>query len=176
MQTLMSTLLDLDLGACRRTARWHARAGIVRFFRRVSFTADGWLYPLIPLAFLVMGADLALGILLEMSLGFLLLIPAFKAAKHAVKRLRPVDGPWGLKQVILPSDAFSFPSGHTSSAFMVAWIGSAQVPGLGPVLFGWAVLVALSRVVLGVHYPSDVLAGSAMGLASGMASALLLAA
>lgn len=176
MQTLLSTLMDLDLGGCRRTARWHARAGIVRFFRRISFTADGWLYPLIPLAFLALGAKVAVAVLLELALAFLLLIPAFKAAKHAVKRLRPVDGPWGLKQVILPSDAFSFPSGHTSSAFMVAWVVSTHAPALGPAFFGWAVLVALSRVVLGVHYPSDVLAGSAMGLASGMCSALLMTA
>lgn len=175
MQTFLSTLQDLDLVACRRTARFHARAGMVRFFRRISFTADGWLYPLIPLAFLTAGGKAALQVLVELALAFLLLIPAFKAAKHAVKRLRPVDGPWGLNQVIIPSDAFSFPSGHTSSAFMVAWVVGSHQAGLAPMLFTWATLVALSRVVLGVHYPSDVLAGSAMGLGSGMLASLLLA-
>ena len=167
---LLDSLLTFDLRGCRRVAAWHRRAWVPRAFRCISFTADGWLYPLLPLGFLARGPRPALAVLGQLALGFAFLIPAFKAAKHAVRRLRPGEGPWGLQQVIIPSDAFSFPSGHTSSAFLAATVAAAHVPLLAAVLFAWASLVAMSRVVLGVHFPSDVLAGAAMGVGCGLAA------
>jgi undecaprenyl-diphosphatase len=166
------TLIILDLGGCRQAARWHGRRRLVRILLRISFTADGWLYPILPLALLSQGSRPALRLLVELALGFALLVPSFKAAKHGVKRLRPGDGPWGLQQLVVPGDAFSFPSGHTSSAFLAATLLSALVPALALPLFTWAMLVALSRVVLGVHYPSDVLAGAALGLGCAVAARL----
>ena len=59
----------------------------------------------------------------------------------------------------------SFPSGHTMHAVAFAWQASAHFPELGWVLVPLAALIAASRVVLGLHYPSDVLAGAAIGAA-----------
>jgi undecaprenyl-diphosphatase len=68
-----------------------------------------------------------------------------------------------------PLDRYSFPSGHTLHAVCFTTLATSHVPGLAPVLLPFAALVAASRVVLGLHYPSDVLVGAALGasLASG---------
>jgi len=71
-----------------------------------------------------------------------------------------------------PLDKFSFPSGHTLHAVGFALILAHHFPALAPAVFGFALLVAVSRPVLGLHYPSDVLAGAAIGacLAQGVIS------
>jgi len=64
-----------------------------------------------------------------------------------------------------PLDQFSFPSGHTLHAVAFTTIAIAHYPQLAFLLIPFAFLVALSRMVLGLHYPSDVLAGAAIGAA-----------
>lgn len=85
--------------------------------------------------------------------------------KFTVKRTRP-PGEWG--EVYRATDPHSFPSGHAARAVMLAVLALA----LGPQWFGilvviWAPLVTLARVVMGLHYISDVLAGALLGLVSG---------
>lgn len=60
----------------------------------------------------------------------------------------------------------SFPSGHTCAAVTIALVLSHSLPQLSPVFFSAAFLVGVSRIYLGVHYPSDVLAGGAIGYVS----------
>ena len=62
-----------------------------------------------------------------------------------------------------PLDRYSFPSGHTLHAVSFAWQVSAHFPELGWVLIPLAALIAGSRVVLGLHYPTDVLVGGLIG-------------
>jgi undecaprenyl-diphosphatase len=62
-----------------------------------------------------------------------------------------------------PLDAFSFPSGHTLHAVGFSLVAIAYYPALVWVLAPFSLLVAVSRLVLGLHYPSDVLAGVALG-------------
>ena len=64
---------------------------------------------------------------------------------------------------IAPLDEFSFPSGHTLHAVSFTLIALAYVPMLAPLLVPFTLLVALSRIVLGLHYPSDVLAATVIG-------------
>jgi len=87
------------------------------------------------------------------------------ALKDLAGRLRPPLADDALSALVaLPADA-SFPSGHATSAFAAAGVVAALHPRLRAPVIGLAALVAVSRVYLGVHYPSDVLAGAALGLA-----------
>ena|SRR5688572_21108849 len=82
--------------------------------------------------------------------------------KFIFKRQRPV-GEWG--NIYRSTDPHSFPSGHAARAFMIAVLGTFLAPGwLALLLWIWAPLVALSRVSMGVHYLSDVVAGAILGI------------
>jgi undecaprenyl-diphosphatase len=70
----------------------------------------------------------------------------------------------------LPPDQFSFPSGHTMTAFSIALVISYYYPSLQAPMFFLAVSIAVSRIVLGMHFLSDVLAGMVLGAALGLAS------
>jgi len=71
---------------------------------------------------------------------------------------------------VLPPDKFSFPSGHTMTAFSIALVVSYFYPSLEGMLFFVAFSIAVSRIVLGMHFLSDVLAGIVLGVALGCAS------
>jgi membrane-associated phospholipid phosphatase len=86
--------------------------------------------------------------------------------KLLVRRRRPVAHPHSTL-VRMPRST-SFPSGHSAAAFAFATGACAELPVLAPVLVPLAVGVAYSRVHAGVHYPSDVAAGAAIGIGSGV--------
>jgi undecaprenyl-diphosphatase len=83
------------------------------------------------------------------------------ALKRAFRRARPA-GPVTWWDIHAP-DQFSFPSGHTMNAFAVATLVTAHAPLAAPLAFAVAACVGASRVVLELHYVSDVAAGAAAG-------------
>lgn len=136
----------------------------------VSKTGDGHLYVLLGLGlFVVQGADSLF--LKALFLAFLIERPIYFVLKNSFKRNRPQQALRGYKSLVVPSDLFSFPSGHSSAAFMVATIVAWFLPVLFLPLLLWAMLVALSRVILGVHFPTDTLMGMLLG--AGVAMSVL---
>jgi len=93
----------------------------------------------------------------------------FMAVKPRFRRQRPCDlAPHPLFHV-RPPDAFSFPSGHTMNAFAIATVLALRFPALSPGLLLLAASVGASRVVLGLHFASDVWAGAVLGSVIGWA-------
>ena len=80
-------------------------------------------------------------------------------AKYLFQRARPV-----LEDPVSTSPGYSFPSGHAATAVAGALSGARLVPAAAPVLWGLATLMAVSRIYVGVHYPSDVVAGAMLGV------------
>lgn len=94
--------------------------------------------------------------------------------KNLVGRIRPYEVIDGLTPLIdKPIDA-SFPSGHTANGMAVAFVCLRLLPKkAGIPIFILAVLIAISRLYLGVHYPSDVICGAAIGIIMGYPAKLL---
>ena len=84
--------------------------------------------------------------------------------KDRLVRERPYIGQRGIECLTAPLDRYSFPSGHTLHAVLFTIILLAHLPALTAALLPLVFLIALSRVVLGLHYPTDVIAGAAIGL------------
>jgi undecaprenyl-diphosphatase len=87
--------------------------------------------------------------------------------KPGIARARPFDAIDAVRVVGYRPRTYSFPSGHSASAFAGAFIVSLMLPRARGWIWALAVLIACSRVYIGVHYPLDVVAGSLVGLAVG---------
>jgi undecaprenyl-diphosphatase len=94
----------------------------------------------------------------------------FKLLKRLSQRPRPCQLEPHCWSRVLPPDKFSFPSGHTMTAFSIALVVSYFYPALEGTLFFVAFSIAVSRIVLGMHFLSDVLAGIVLGVALGCAA------
>jgi undecaprenyl-diphosphatase len=87
-----------------------------------------------------------------------------------VGRIRPRDIEPHCWAHIVTRDKFSFPSGHSTTAFAVAFSLGSFYPEILPILLVLAINVAVSRIVIGMHYLSDVVVGSGMGVLLGYAA------
>lgn len=150
------------------------RKALRALFRAVSRLGDGMVwYVLIALMPLLLGTPgwrVGAQMLLTGAVG----LGLYKLLKHKLVRERPFIGLIGIECVMPPLDRYSFPSGHTLHAVLFTSMAVTHVPALAPVLIPLAMLIALSRVVLGLHYPTDVLVGAGLGAGLASLSTLLL--
>lgn len=157
-------LADLDARVFLGLNRLHSYIRLEKPVRFISATGDGYLYVLMGVLVPLLAPHSGVLFLKLMLIAFLLELPIYWALKHSFKRRRPFRVVQALAPLLKPSDEFSFPSGHTTAAFMVATITAALFPAAAIIMYPWAALVGLSRVMLKVHFVSDVLAGVALGV------------
>lgn len=144
-------------------------------FRCVSVLGDGiaW-YALMAVLLLRYRNEAVIPVLHMMIVGVICTI-GYKLLKAHTSRPRPYQVHQSIRHFIAPLDRFSFPSGHTLHAVAFSLIAAGYYPALTEVLTVFSMLVAASRVVLGLHYPSDVVAGAAVGGVIAMGSIAMLA-
>ena len=87
----------------------------------------------------------------------------YKLLKSSLVRQRPCIHHEAIRQGTAMLDLYSFPSGHTLHAVAFTVIAVQAFPELGMALVPFTLLIAASRVILGLHYPSDVLVGALIG-------------
>lgn len=132
----------------------------------LAHSGDSWFWLIGLITLWLFGSEFWKNFAVVLGVGVIVTAVIVLAIKFTVRRSRPV-GEWG--RIYRSTDPHSFPSGHAARAVMLATLAA----GLGPVWLGlvlviWAPLVALARVMLGVHYLSDVIAGMFLGLIMGL--------
>jgi undecaprenyl-diphosphatase len=165
LSTFLARVDAAEVGLCRRLNRGAAFAIPRLVFRIASRLGDGILWYLLILLLPVLYGSAALRPALVMALTGAAGVAIYWLLKRVFVRERPFITHGAIELAAAPLDRYSFPSGHTLHAVAFAWQATAHFPELGWVLVPLAGLIAASRVVLGLHYPSDVLAGAAIGAA-----------
>ena len=135
----------------------------VQLMRLASRLGDGvfW-YALMGALLAGYGRD-AVPAVLHMIVAGLLGTLIYKWLKGATERPRPYQACPSICCLTAPLDRFSFPSGHTLHAVVFSLVATAYYPALGWLVWPFTALVALSRLVLGLHYVSDVMVGAVLG-------------
>lgn len=167
LRSFTNSVTRWDTLLFHRIFGWGDKRFLNRSFRLISWSANGYLYPFIALyVFLNCREALSKPFLISAFVAFPIKGLLYHFLKQAMKRDRPFEKIDDVHFRVRPPDKFSFPSGHTASAFLVMTLLSSffQVPILQIGTFVWAAMVGVARVYLGVHYPTDVLAGALLGI------------
>lgn len=165
--------LDATLGRAQRWDEWlcvsmngaSRHATVLHAFRTVSWLGDGVFWYALMLGLLVQGGAEAVPAVLHMIAVGIACTSTYRLLKRGTSRPRPYQVVPAIAVGAAPLDAYSFPSGHTLHAVAFTIVAASHYPALAGGLAVFTSLTAVSRIVLGLHYPSDVLAGALIGLA-----------
>ncbi|AKC88123.1 phosphoesterase [Pseudoxanthomonas suwonensis] len=152
-----------DRGWCVRANRWGARGAVRRYFAVVSRLGDGVFWYGLMGALVVFDGLQGLSASVHLAATGVVALTLYKRLKRWTRRPRPFTADGRIRAWVAPLDEFSFPSGHTLHAVAFSVVALAYYPWLAALLIPFTASVAVSRVVLGLHYPSDVLAATAIG-------------
>ena len=164
IHALVQNVTDWDIVISIHILNWKRLRLIDWIMLGASYLGDGYFYGFIGLILLIFGGDTARQMLLSGLIAFAVELPVHAILKHTTKRSRPFNRIPDIRNRIKPADKFSFPSGHTAAAFLIATLFSSAFPGLLLPLFGVAFLIGFSRIYNGVHFTTDVIAGMILGI------------
>lgn len=169
-------LLYWDTHLCIYINRYSANHLIAGFFKIISRLGDGWFWYAMLMVAGVVGGMAALPALLVTVVVSLLGVAIYKLLKLKTVRPRPYQVHQVIKLGERPLDVFSFPSGHTLQAVLFTCALGGFFPWLLWLMLPFTLLVAVSRMVLGLHYPTDVLIGAILGYGLSLLAPILLTA
>jgi undecaprenyl-diphosphatase len=161
--TFIARVDAAEYSICRTLNRGASFAFSRRLFQIASRLGDGIIWYVVLAVLPILYGAGAVKPAIVMALTGVLGVALYKLLKRVFVRERPFITHSTIDLAMAPLDRYSFPSGHTLHAVSFAWQATAHFPELGWVLVPLAALIAGSRVVLGLHYPTDVLAGAAIG-------------
>lgn len=174
-QSILSFIESRDMRIMQRVHRWKAPLWIRQWMLCATRGGDGWLWYIIGTAILVFGGPPGRHAVAESSFAATIGIFLFLWLKRTTGRRRPCAIEPHCWASLLPPDQFSFPSGHTITAFAVSLPLMIHFPELAPPLLFCALSVAISRILLGMHFLSDVVAGALLGALLGYSAHSLVA-
>ena len=161
--TVLERIAHGDHTLMRRVHRWRAPRWIRLWMVCATRGGDGWLWYALSLAVLLFGGENATLAIANAGLATGLGIALFLFVKRTAKRRRPCAIEPHCWSTLLPPDQFSFPSGHTITAFAMTVSLGLYYPSVSPGLWFCAASIAVSRVVLGMHFLSDIVVGALLG-------------
>lgn len=156
-----------DYSVMHRANNWAAPRWVRLYVIGATRGGDGWLWYAMGLVILLFGGEERFAALGAAGVASVLSILLFLRLKRLTGRKRPCHIEPHCWAKLLPPDQFSFPSGHTMTAFAVAVPLSLFYPGLMIGLMFCALSIAISRILLGMHFLSDVIAGGLIGAGIG---------
>jgi undecaprenyl-diphosphatase len=156
-----------DHSVMRRANNWEAPHWVRLYVISATRGGDGWLWYAMGLAILVLGGKTRFEAVGAAGVSSVASILLFVCLKRLTGRRRPCQIEPHCWATLLPPDQFSFPSGHTMTAFAVAIPLSLFYPTLTIGLLFCALSIAMSRILLGMHFLSDVVAGALIGTGLG---------
>jgi undecaprenyl-diphosphatase len=149
---------------CLRANRLGEGHGPRAYFAFVSRLGDGMFWYLLMAGLVAVDGMDGLKASAHLAATGVLALTLYKALKRWTRRPRPFASDARIRAWVAPLDEFSFPSGHTLHAVAFSLVAMAHYPVLAWLLVPFTASVAASRVVLGLHYPSDVLAATGIGV------------
>lgn len=165
MNQMLSRMQAWDSALCVSVSHSSQYRLIRAWFRVISRLGDGVFWYALMLGILAVQQGEGVKPVLHMLAAGLTGTLIYKWLKHKTHRPRPYQVHQDVFVTGKPLDRFSFPSGHTLHAVAFGLVALFYFPLLAVILIPFIVMVAMSRVILGLHYPSDVLAGAAIGYA-----------
>jgi undecaprenyl-diphosphatase len=163
-----------DQRLMRRVNRWTPPGWMRLWMVAATRCGDGWLWYAMGFMIAITGGPERFRALIAALLAVSVGIALFIQLKRVCHRRRPCTMEPHCWATLLPPDQFSFPSGHTITAFAMASSLSVFYPAMLVGLLFCALSVAASRVLLGMHFLTDVIAGAALGGVLGFVAAQLL--
>lgn len=167
MRLYMHRMHELDSNLCVAVNHTSQYRLIRDSFRVASRLGDGVFWYVLMIGVLVIHGAEGVAAVIHMGITGLIGTLLYKWLKSKTLRPRPYQVRQDIHLTGTPLDKFSFPSGHTLHAVVFTVVALSYYPHLSFLLVPFTLMVALSRVVLGLHYPSDVLAGAMLGVLIG---------
>lgn len=166
-QSMLEFIAARDHRLMRRVHSWRAPRWVRAWMICATRGGDGWLWYFMILMIMIFGGPQRFAASAAAGMAAAIGIALFLIVKRRTGRKRPCALEPHCWAQLLPPDQFSFPSGHSITAFAMAISLGLFYPSLMVGLLFCAFSIALSRIILGMHFLSDVIVGSGLGATLG---------